>query len=111
MRNARGHLANRRQALLQTGIALEPLDVREVLKCDQVARASSRSHEMRGAEADVDLPAVSAAKTEFLPARRSGAQAVVQGLGQRGRKLEDVRHWSTGGRVQRQTTDHFRGVV
>ena len=55
------HLADRRQPLLHARVALEPLDVGQVLERDQEPGAAARRLEMRGAQADVDLASVGTA--------------------------------------------------
>ena len=60
VRDAGGHFADRRQTLLHGRVAFQLLDVGHVLEREQIAGAAARRLEVRRAQADLDIGALSA---------------------------------------------------
>ena len=63
------HLPHRRQALAHAGLALEPLDVGDVLEGEEIAGAAVGERQARGGDAELDVAAVLGAHAR---SRRAG---------------------------------------
>ncbi len=78
MGDAGRHLADRREALLDRGVAFELLDFGDVLKREQQAGAAARGFEVRRGDADLELAAaVGAGEAELLAPPPLGAEVVM----------------------------------
>ena len=81
-----GHLADGGQPLLQRGIALEPLDLRHVLKTEEKPGPSARRDEVGRAQAEHDLAAAVGGPVEELPPPRPAVTKVVAERLEHGRR-------------------------
>ena len=77
--DAGGHLADRGQPLLHVRVALQLLDVGQVLERDQEAGPSARRLQMGGGQPDVDLaPLIGRSIAELDAPRRGAAEIAVE---------------------------------
>ena len=90
MGDARGHLADRRQALASPGLVLEPSDLGHVLKRQEVAGRAIGRHQVRGAQANLAAASVGGAIGVVGALALGAAQFGIEQLGKLGRDLQDL---------------------
>ena len=124
VRDAGGHLAYRRQPLLNPRLALLTPDFRDVLEREDEPDLAARRRQDRGADAELDLPAVAALERIFdarqlrprlrlarPPLHRSARFAGTEHVGELARQLQDLGGVTLDRRRRRDAGDRRRGPV
>ena len=100
VRDAGGHLADRREPLLNRRVALELLDRGDVLEGEQQPGASARRLQVRRGQADLDLAAaVGRPVAELVAARALRPQVALDRGHHRARQLQHVVDAAADGRL------------